>query len=170
MNLLWSKLSSATSSTTWTGWVASAVVHVTGALVVWATCAAMAPPKRPELLGTTTRVELTARWTSLQPPSPPIRIAPLQPQVLVTPELARSAERTYSRRSSDVSQPTTAELAMVERLLSAPAASQRRSAVSTAEEAAAAHTTASPLRPAKVPAVPTVKVEYSTQALRRAPL
>ena len=117
------------------GWGSSIAVHLCGALVATMTLSPWGPTKPAELIGqrTAAEVELVASWSRPQPPTPPVEITPCEPQVVVKPHQVHVAEQTFFRASTDVSQPTPRELAMVERLMAVPlpASEPRHSDAST---------------------------------------
>jgi len=105
------------------GWGASVVVHLSGGLAAWMFAASLTAA--PTLPGQTSRVQLQATWQ--EPVEQQYEPEPLaiDSRVWITPHEARIAEHTYVQRSTDVSQPSPAELALAERLLAAPPPSVR---------------------------------------------
>jgi len=127
MNFSVSRLLGSIPSQEAVGWGTSVVLHVMGVLVASATFVSLSV-ELPELAGrrTASSVELTATWTAEQRPHEPVEIVPSEPQVVVMPDRVRIAEQTYVPTDTDVSQPTPAELAMVDRMMVTPSAVRRR--------------------------------------------
>lgn len=97
----------------------SIVLHAMGVLAASATFVSLST-ELPKLAGrrTIANVELIATWTEEeQRPHEPVEIVPSQPQVVVMPDRVRVAEQTYFPTSTAVTQPTEAELAMVDRMM-----------------------------------------------------
>jgi protein TonB len=118
-----------------TGWGASLAVHVAGAAAIaWLGTVGV---QSPAISGhrTAAQVQLVATtWTVPEPPAPLVVVEPSEPKVVVLPNEVRVADQTYRQSSTDVTEPTPEELAMVDRLLPAP----REAVLRRSEEAAAA--------------------------------
>ncbi|MEE8452613.1 MAG: energy transducer TonB [Thermoguttaceae bacterium] len=118
MNFSVSRLLGSIPSQEAVGWGTSAMVHVAGFLVASATFVSLSG-ELPELAGhrTVANIELTATWTAEPPPHEPVEIVPPEPRIVVMPDRVRMAEQTYVPSGTDVTQPTPAELAMVDRMM-----------------------------------------------------
>lgn len=144
------------------GWGVSAVVHAAGVLVAWAAWAVIVPAERPELLGNTTQIELTAVWAEPALSTPQLEILPVDSPVVVMPDRVRVFERTYVPESTDVSQPTPAEVAMVDEMMAVPAATAvRRSAASGADRSARAAAPPEVSRPPRTGTIPTLRASIA---------
>jgi len=131
MNLPLGKLLGSLPSQEAAGWGTSVVLHVTGFLFASATFVSTLGDL-PELAGrqTAANVELTATWTEEEPQPPePVEIVPPDPPVVVMPDRVHMAEQTYVPTSTDVTEPTPAELAMVDRMMAAPPSSEPRAPI-----------------------------------------
>jgi TonB family protein len=107
------------------GWVTSVAVHVAGGLALWVMAGAV-PTINPNLAGQTSRAELLATWQEPVEPQQLEELPTIDAQVLITPREARVAEHTFVRSATDVSRPSPAELALVERLMTLPPPAARR--------------------------------------------
>jgi protein TonB len=74
-----------TSSIKTAGWGTSIAVHVAGA-VFGMLHAVSAPIEQPELLGSSSQLELAVRWEETEDPAPPIEITPIDPPELPSTE------------------------------------------------------------------------------------
>jgi periplasmic protein TonB len=171
MRALWVKLTGTSPSAESVGWGSSVLLHVAGAAVAATTflaVAAEAPQLPGELLRT--QIELQAEWFEPDAP-PPTRIEPSDPLLVVMPTRARMAHREFSQESPDVSQPTAAELAWVERVMAepVPARSQPSRATPPSGPAPTAASTESvpPRRPAPAAGVRTPRAEPSAVPVAR---
>ncbi len=105
-----------------TSWGGSFVVHVMGAVVAttWFGAIFFESPRLPGQQ-TLARVELASSWTRPEPPMPAVRIVQPEPKVIVLPDRVYVPPETmYTQSPTDVSEATTDELAMADRLMPAP--------------------------------------------------
>lgn len=171
MNFSVSRLLDSVASQEAVGWGTSVVLHVTGFLVASATFVSISGAL-PELAGrqTVADVELTATWTEAEPrPPEPVEIVPAEPPVVVMPDRVRMAEQTYVPTSTDVTQPTPAELALVDRMMATPPTTRPRTATDPPQpsERAALRPVRNPKAahfPRPAPMTPTVGTKPDTPA------
>jgi len=138
------------------GWVTSVAVHVAGGLAAWMMAGAV-PTMNPNLVGQTSRVELIATWQE------PVELEQLEEaptidaQVLITPREVRIAEHTFVLSETDVSLPSPAELALVERFVALPPPAVRRR-VTQPEQSDLASDAPPPSVPRRPPPTPRIAV------------
>jgi len=140
-----------------TAWTLSLLLH-SAALAAALTVAAPIGRHPPRLIGQTSRVELLATISAKELSRPqPAREAAAEP-VRIQPRRAEIARRLFEVRGTQVSQPSAAEVSLVEELLDDPLVRE-----TPTERARPAPTTPShvsiPKRPATPPSAPRPGVE-----------
>ena len=136
MNWIFTRLFGSAPSPQAAGWGTSVLVHAIAAVVASVAVVSVSATL-PEMSGRNVddRIDLLVDWTEPEPPSEPLRILPSDELVVVLPDRARVARQTFFRTSTDVSQPTPDELAMVDRMMVAtPARTAQRRVFTTVED------------------------------------